>query len=414
MAIAPLGSIYKSLTFDGQTSASFGVEILGEGAFDAPERAVTMVNVPGRNGAIVIDQGYYENITVKYPATIVADTPEDFATGIAAFRNFLCSRIGYCRLSDDYNPGEYRMAVYKSGLEVSEKVLKAGEFDIVFECKPQRWLTSGETTVTVASGDVLTNPTLYGASPLLAVDGTGTINLGDQPITVQERALGKITVGNSQSFSGTPGTSDHMSGSFTIDTSNLVTGDTITLGAITFTDVYDSPSWDPTSSIEVVDDTTLNGASFNWNISGLTATKTLSIPAGITLTFGTPWSEGYFVSIKYMNPSGGYTETGFGIHPLSYDGASTISFTAAGQARESQCEATFGETTAVSTKTIHETVHIDLDVGEAYWIQDGKAVDANNLVALGSDLPVLEPGDNEITYDSTITGLKVTPRWWQL
>jgi len=407
MAIAPLGSIYKSLTFDGQTSASFGVEILGEGAFDAPERAVTMANVPGRNGAIVIDQGYYENITVKYPATIVADTPEDFATGIAAFRNFLCSRIGYCRLSDDYNPGEYRMAVYKSGLEVSEKVLKAGEFDIVFECKPQRWLVSGETTVTVASGDVLTNPTLYGSSPLLAVDGTGTINFGEQSITVQERELGNVIVSAGKTFSETH-LKENMTVTFTIDTSNLNTGDVITLGAMKSTDTNGAFGG---GSITVMDDSRLNGATVTWQATEPT-TIWFSVPAE-AYTYGTAsgWRP-HTAELQVLDKSEGGLTKQFGIE-VKYDGDATFTVYVSSN-RWADVTLQIDDTTAVSTKTIHETVHIDLDVGEAYWIQDGKAVDANNLVSLGSDLPVLEPGENEITYDSTITQLKITPRWWQL
>ena len=73
-----------------------------------------------------------------YPAGVFADNEADFAEAISDFRNMLCSANGYCRLEDEYNPDEYRMAVYKSGLEVDPTLLKAGEFDITFECKPQR------------------------------------------------------------------------------------------------------------------------------------------------------------------------------------------------------------------------------------------------------------------------------------
>ena len=164
MAIEPLTAPYKTLTFDGETAASFGVQILGKGTFNAPKRDVEMIAIPGRSGDLALDKGRFENIEVKYPARLIADSTEDFADAISAFRNFLCSRKGYCRLSDDYNPDEYRMAVYSRGLEADVDVLKAGKFDIVFDCKPQRWLKSGETAVTIgewgetetASGDIVT------------------------------------------------------------------------------------------------------------------------------------------------------------------------------------------------------------------------------------------------------------------
>ena len=41
------------------------------------------------------------------------------------------------------------MAIYKSGLDVDTKQLKAGQFSLEFECKPQRFLKSGEEVVTI-------------------------------------------------------------------------------------------------------------------------------------------------------------------------------------------------------------------------------------------------------------------------
>ena len=149
MAVAPTGAIYKALKFDGVSSRTYGVYITGEAVYNAPERDVEMIAIPGRNGSFALDKGRFENIEVSYPAGIFADAESDFAEAVSDFRNFLCSRNGYVRLQDEYNPNEYRMAVYKSGLEVTPAQLKAGEFNIVFECKPQRWLTSGESEITV-------------------------------------------------------------------------------------------------------------------------------------------------------------------------------------------------------------------------------------------------------------------------
>ena len=154
MGIKPTRPNFKAFSFDGTSSRNYGVYITGQGVFNAPERNVEMVEIPGRDGAYALDKGNFNNIEVTYPASIVADTSADFADAVSDLRNFLCSKVGYCRLEDEYNPNEYRMAIYKSGLEVSHEGLQTGEFDIVFECKPQRWLTSGESKQTIAnSGD---------------------------------------------------------------------------------------------------------------------------------------------------------------------------------------------------------------------------------------------------------------------
>ena len=149
MAVNPTGAIFKTLEFDGVSSRTYGIYITGDAVYDAPARDVEMVTIPGRNGSFAQDNGRFENITVTYPAGIYADTEEDYAEAVSEFRNFLCSRRGYCRLEDDYNPDEYRMAIYKSGLDVDTKQLKAGQFSLEFECKPQRFLKSGEEVVTI-------------------------------------------------------------------------------------------------------------------------------------------------------------------------------------------------------------------------------------------------------------------------
>ena len=152
MGVAP----YNTFTFDGVASSTYGVYLTGEGVFNAPERSVEMLSIPGRNGNYALDLGKFENISVTYKVGMYDVDESNFATKVSNFRNWLCSKVGYVRLTDTYNTGEYRMAVYKSGLELDHELLIAGEAEITFDCKPQRWLTSGETKSTLTSGNAIT------------------------------------------------------------------------------------------------------------------------------------------------------------------------------------------------------------------------------------------------------------------
>lgn len=181
--------VFNAITFDGINSLDYGVYVTGEAVFDAPERVVEMVSVPGRNGAIAIDEGRFENIAVKYPAGMFSADQGGFAAKIARFRNELVSRHSYKRLTDTYNPEEFRMGLYKSGLAVTPAgYVNAGEFDIEFDCKPQRWLVSGETAQTFTATGTITNPTLFPARPLLAVTGAGILTVGTQTMTLIARS----------------------------------------------------------------------------------------------------------------------------------------------------------------------------------------------------------------------------------
>lgn len=145
-----IGAIFNSLVYGGVDSADYGVYITGDAVFNAPKRSVELVSVPGRNGAIEIDQGHFENIEVSYPAGMFGDDQTDFRERLSDFRNAIMSQKGYQRLSDTYHPDEYRMGIYVDGLEVEPKHYnEAGQFTLKFNCKPQRWLTSGEDPLDV-------------------------------------------------------------------------------------------------------------------------------------------------------------------------------------------------------------------------------------------------------------------------
>lgn len=178
-------AVFNSLTFDGENSLDYGVYITGNAVYNAPERVVDMITIPGRNGALSLDQGRFENITVTYPAGTFGSSQSEFASAISDFRNALASRHNYVRIEDDYHTDEFRLGLYKSGLEVDPVSMnRAGEFDIVFDCKPQRFLKSGENVYTRTASGSINNPTLFEARPLLVVTGTGNLTVNGVQIAI--------------------------------------------------------------------------------------------------------------------------------------------------------------------------------------------------------------------------------------
>ena len=169
--------------FNGESSADFGVWISGGGTYDAPARDVQTEAIPGRNGAATFDNGRFENIQLTYPAFI----SRRFQPRVDGFRAFLLSQKGYQRLEDTYHPNEYRLALFHSGLTVETTPRNlAGSFDITFDCKPQRFLKSGDEPVPFYAKGIITNPTLFESLPVIAVTGNGRVNVAGHLFTVSD------------------------------------------------------------------------------------------------------------------------------------------------------------------------------------------------------------------------------------
>lgn len=169
------------IVFNGKSFVDFGVYISGTGTFDAPERDTETIEIPGRNGNLTIDHGRYKNMPVKYPAFII----HNFNSNLEGLRNFLLTQKGYGRLEDTYHPEEFRKAKIKGGF-ITKPIaeLYAGEFDLEFDCYPQRFLKKGEAAQIFTSAGNLINTYLTEAKPLVRAYGTGTFTIGDTSVQI--------------------------------------------------------------------------------------------------------------------------------------------------------------------------------------------------------------------------------------
>ena len=410
MGVAP----YKYFTFDGASSRTYDVYLTGEGVFNAPERAVEMIEIPGRNGNYALDQGRFQNITITYKAGIVDASESNFADKMSAVRNWLCSKVGYKRLEDDYNPNEYRMAVFKSGVTVDHEDLKTGEFEITFECKPQRWLTSGETATAVANNGTLSNPTLFASSPLVQFNGYGNMTINGSQLAVENVPIGDVNLGGGYTGRNQSGGSGQFASQLTTAKLDLLnTGDDIIVEGKKVTlnlrggsnRVFSAFSITSTTNCSATSTYTSMSASLVVNVptcvfsKGTNAYATDSVVAFTSTINGTAYTN----TITIRTQLSGSTVQ----HYYSLNNTSGALFF--------EVETVVPPIHGDSTKSITSTMYIDCDIGEAYYITNSNViVTLNSVVQLGSDLPTLAPGSNIITYSNTFSNVKITPRWWKV
>ena len=157
-----------NIIFDGYNFEDYGVVVSGSGTWNMPERRTVKDTIPGRHGALITEAGEFENVEIPYPAWIA----HGFAEKYEEFTRMLAMHTDkYYRLEDTYHPDYYRMARVVPGITPETGTLnRSGSFTVAFDCKPQKWLRSGEEAVDVSAGRQgikLFNPTPYDAKPLI-------------------------------------------------------------------------------------------------------------------------------------------------------------------------------------------------------------------------------------------------------
>lgn len=168
-------------TFGDIDSRDFGVYISGSGVFNAPAKQIEMIEVPGRNGDLIGLESRLLNLELTYPAFIYAD----FKRNIAGLSSALLAKEGYQKLVDTYYPDEYRLAAFAGGIDVDSVDSRiAGQFDLTFQCKPQRYLLEGQEEVDITTSLKLINPTAFPSSPLIRVYGYGTLGINSESVTI--------------------------------------------------------------------------------------------------------------------------------------------------------------------------------------------------------------------------------------
>ena len=171
------------IIFNNKSSADCRIQVAHPPGYAYPERDYTITHIPGRNGDIIQDNGCYKNVERTYEVSFDAPN-EDFATYANAVSAWLHSTTGYARLEDSYEPNYYRIATYQESNIFENLYNKAGTATIVFECKPQRFLKTGDNTITIQNSLTIMNPTGFEAYPLFKVTGTsGVLTVNGNSIT---------------------------------------------------------------------------------------------------------------------------------------------------------------------------------------------------------------------------------------
>lgn len=179
----------NTFIYNNVSSRSFHCLISGEDTFEKPAPDIEHIQVPGRNGDLILPGKRFPNVDITYHCII----KKNFVANYQELSEHLLKDQGYHRLEDTIHPGCYRMAVFASGISPSMLALnKHGTFDLTFSCKPQQYLVEGESSIDLTASGYVTNPTKFDAKPLIRVYGYGELNVGGRVVHINSHSYAYI------------------------------------------------------------------------------------------------------------------------------------------------------------------------------------------------------------------------------
>lgn len=168
------------ITFNGKSSSSFGIIVERYPSPNRPARRGTVLQIPGRNGDLVIEDGTYENVPLKFDVYLSAE-PANLYDRAAAVADWLLGSSGYQKLTTEYEPDIFRLARFAGPLDIEAILNSHGRATLEFDCYPQRFDSLGHVYSdygSLSSGSAtITNTGIMIAKPMIKVTGKGYVAL---------------------------------------------------------------------------------------------------------------------------------------------------------------------------------------------------------------------------------------------
>lgn len=167
----------ETFYLDGIDAASAGIHLQKPIIFSEAIPNVESKTIPGRNGALIFDKGSYEN---RRGSASCFCLQEDVEAAVSSAGRFLMGVKGYRRLETSDDPNHYWMARVENSPQIEMRMRVLAPFNIVFDCKPQRFVKSGENPVVFTSNGSISNQYGQTALPLITLygQGDGTLTIG--------------------------------------------------------------------------------------------------------------------------------------------------------------------------------------------------------------------------------------------
>ena len=157
--------------YNGEDSRNYNLYIKNKQSYNKPERDISFISVPGRNGDLILDNGGYRNLDITYEVRLIVGNiyqdEKDIEHSLNKVTNWLMPTNNYYILTDSYVPSYYRKACLKSIIQVTQLYKDIIDFEINFTCKPYMYKFEGDEKIEITSTMKINNEENSASLPLI-------------------------------------------------------------------------------------------------------------------------------------------------------------------------------------------------------------------------------------------------------
>lgn len=158
----------RYIEFNGKKSDSFGLLLERERSIKSTSNDVDLIEVDGRDGVLLKDNGRLKAIEQDFPFSLVGDV----TVNQQKISEWLHVKGWHDLVLSWDNDYIYRASVVNL-FEIDEILKQFGRLKINFLIHPIKYLKTGKQEVSLVNGGTLQNPGNVQAKPLLKIKGTG-------------------------------------------------------------------------------------------------------------------------------------------------------------------------------------------------------------------------------------------------
>ena len=174
----------ETFYIDGIDARSAGIQLQRPIEFSEAVPVVEAQTIPGRNGDLIWETGSYENRSGSAPCFCLQ---KDVEKAISSAGRFLMGKKGYRRLETSDDPDHYWMARVENSPQIAMRLRTLAPFEIGFDCKPPRFVKTGENAVVFTANGSLFNQYGQIALPFITLygQGAGRLTIGDCVVEIK-------------------------------------------------------------------------------------------------------------------------------------------------------------------------------------------------------------------------------------